>query len=433
MGNYADVMQRTEGFRHDRFGLFIHWGLYAVAARHEWVKSREMLTTEQYQKYFDAFTAENYNPKEWAKLAKKAGMKYAVLTAKHHEGFCLFDSALTDYKATNTKAGRDLVREFVDAFRAEGIKVGFYYSLLDWHHPDYPHYGDERHPQRSNPAYSNESRDFSKYVEYMHGQVRELLTNYGKIDIIWFDFSYGDMQGEKWEATKLVNMARELQPGIIIDNRLTINSAEKAQDDLDVAPVYSGDFISPEQYIPAGGIKDVKGRPVPWEACITSQADSWGYVESNHEFMSARDVIFTLVDCVSKNGNLLLNVGPTAKGEFPKEAVKLLEEVGEWMHENSESIYGCGAVDLPVPEWGRLTGKDGAIYAHFFNKSGYCVTIGGLSASDVDYALHLEDYSEIKIGEFWNRSAVGSNVAIPFKGAEMKNKIDTVVKLVLKK
>ena len=180
MGNYNDVMKRTEWYRHDRFGLFIHWGLYAIPGKREWVKSDERLSNEQYEKYFENFTAENYDPREWAKLAKKAGMKYAVLTAKHHEGFCLFDSALTEYKSTNTPAGRDLIREYVDAFRAEGIKVGLYYSLIDWHHPDFPHYGDRIHPQRDNPNEKNDNRDFSRYVEYMHGQIRELLTNYGK-------------------------------------------------------------------------------------------------------------------------------------------------------------------------------------------------------------------------------------------------------------
>ena len=426
MGYYEDVMKRTEAFRHDRFGLFIHWGLYSVAGRHEWVKSRERLTDEDYQMYFDTFTAENYNPKEWAKMAKAAGMKYAVLTAKHHEGFCLFDSALTDYKSTNCPAGRDLVAEFVEAFRAEGLKVGFYYSLLDWHHPDYPHYGDANHPQRDDAACSNENRDFSRYLDYMHAQVRELLTNYGKIDIMWFDFSYGTLVGEAWRATELVNTVRELQPDIIIDNRLVYNKAGGL--DFDTAPIYFGDFVSPEQFIPKEGLVDIQGRTVPWEACVTTQADSWGYVSANDKFLTADEVIFMLVDCVSKNGNLLLNIGPTPKGEFPKATVKLLSEIGEWMHENAESIYGCGAVDVPTPEWGRLTGKDGVIYAHFFNKSGYCVTLPGVAADSIKYATFLEDGTELSLGKFWNREAIGTDVAIPL-GARMKNPIDTVVKL----
>ncbi|MCQ2398978.1 MAG: alpha-L-fucosidase, partial [Clostridia bacterium] len=322
MGNYEEVMERTKWYRDARFGMFITWGLYAVGANHAWAKSQERITDEQYQKYFDEFTAENYNPKEWAKIAKNTGMKYVVLTTKHHEGFCLFDSKYTDYKSTNTPAGRDLVKEYVEAFRAEGIKIGFYYSLLDWHHPDYPHYGDANHPLRDDLKESNENRDFSRYVEYFHNQVRELLTNYGKIDIMWFDYSYdspnGDkMRGEKWEATKLIKMVRELQPEIVIDNRLDYH--QKGNEvDFDTQPAYAGDFLTPEQYVPDVGKKDVHGRPVPWEVCMTTQVGSWGYFPRSNDFISAKEIVRTLVDCVSNGGNYLLNVGPNSKGEFPE-------------------------------------------------------------------------------------------------------------------
>lgn len=181
-------------------------------------------------------------------------MRYAVLTAKHHDGFCLFDSKLTDYKSTNTKAGRDLVREYLEAFRAEGLKVGLYYSLLDWHHPDYPHYGDLHHPMRNHPECGNENRDFNRYLDYMHGQVRELCENYGKIDIMWFDFSYGEMTGEKWKAAELVNMVRSLQPDIILDNRLEVSGEGFGSLATDAPTVYSGDFVSPEQIIPPNGL-----------------------------------------------------------------------------------------------------------------------------------------------------------------------------------
>ena len=151
--------ERTKWFLHDRFGMFIHWGLYSIPARGEWVRSVERIPEEEYLPFFDEFDPVDYDPKAWAKTATEAGMKYAVLTAKHHDGFCLFDSKLTDFKSTNTKCGRDLVREFLDAFRAEGIKVGLYYSLLDWHHPDYPHFSDQNHPMRGNPDYPDEGRD----------------------------------------------------------------------------------------------------------------------------------------------------------------------------------------------------------------------------------------------------------------------------------
>ena len=154
--------------------MFIHWGLYAIPARGEWVRSIERISNEDYQKYFEEFNPDHYDPRSWARLARQAGMRYAVLTAKHHDGFCLFDSHLTDYKSTNTPCGRDLVREYVEAFRAEGLKVGLYYSLLDWHHPDYPAYGDRHHPMRENQAYRDRPQDFSRYIEYLHGQVREI-------------------------------------------------------------------------------------------------------------------------------------------------------------------------------------------------------------------------------------------------------------------
>lgn len=428
MGRYEEVMKRTEPFRYDRFGLFIHWGLYAVHGEREWVKSDRRMTDEEYQKYFDNFTAEYYDPKEWARLAKNAGMRYAVLTAKHHDGFCLFDSRYTDYKATNTPAGRDLVREYVDAFRAEGIKVGFYYSLLDWHHPDYPHCGDAFHPMRGNAKYSDEKRDFSRYIEYMLNQVRELCTDYGKIDIMWFDFSYDGKWGEDWKATKLVNMVRELQPSIVIDNRLGCDDKN-----FDTAPVYAGDFLSPEQYAPCGGMVDALGRPVPWEMCMTTQSDGWGYCHGNRSFMTARDIAYTLVDCVSKNGNLLLNVGPTSRGEIPEGAVKELEEFGRWMKHNRESIYGCGAADAPMPEWGRMTSDGKHIYCHFFDKSGYRLPVRGIKAGDVEYGILLSDNTVVRIDDVWDKDAQGDDMCISFNCPSLPDKIDTVVKLVMKK
>src|SRR5690349_12321026 len=191
--------ERLKWWTDDRFGMFIHWGTYSLAARHEWVKNIERIPDSVYHKYFDNFNPDEFDPKKWAKEAKAAGMKYAVLTTKHHEGFCLFDSKYTDYKATNTKAKRDLVREYVDAFRAEGIKVGFYYSLIDWHHPDFTL--DGVHPLQpkseadSDYAKINKGRDWNKYKTYLHNQIRELLTNYGKIDILWLDFSYPNPNG----------------------------------------------------------------------------------------------------------------------------------------------------------------------------------------------------------------------------------------------
>ena len=258
--------KRTEWYRDARFGMFIHWGLYAIPARGEWVRSMEQIPHEDYCHLTEEFTAENYNPREWARLAKKAGMKYAVLTAKHHDGFCLFDTKLTDYNSMNAACHKDLVKEFLEAFRAEGIKVGLYFSIIDWRHPDFPHYGDMHHPMRNHPECSNENRDFDRYLEFMFGQIKELLTNYGKLDLMWFDFSYGDMKCDKWKAQELISMVRSIQPWLIIDNRLE-GSAEDSGSILTANPTeYSGDFASPEQMIPPAGIRNELGDPVPWEA-----------------------------------------------------------------------------------------------------------------------------------------------------------------------
>lgn len=431
---YNERDKRTEWFRDARFGMFIHWGIYAIPSRGEWVKFHENMTDEAYRKYFENFDPVDYNPAEWAKLAKQAGMKYAVITTKHHDGFCLFDSKYTDYKSTNTPAGRDLISEFVEAFRAEGLKIGFYYSLLDWHHPGYPVDGDcVIHPMTGKEGYSNENRDFNSYLEYMHNQSRELLTNYGKIDIMWFDFSCGEMKGEKWEATKLVKMARELQPGIIIDNRLGGNM------ELETPEYYAGDFEGPEQIIPKKPIVDELGRPIPWEACITLN-NNWGYARNDDEYKSAETVIKTLVDCVSKGGNLLLNVGPDARGRIPGESVQVLKEVGAWMAENSESIYKCGISEYKKPPWGSYTQNGNVLYAHLFEQSVGQICLEGLKGK-VESATLLRDGTEIFMADFWHgeRSYIDdSDLFINFikKPAQhtilLPDKTDTVIKLILK-
>jgi len=427
MSFYDQRAQRTKSFLQDRFGMFIHWGLYAIPARGEWVRNTECISNEDYQQYFDEFNPVYYNPKEWAKLAKQAGMKYAVMTTKHHDGFCLFDSKFTEYKSTNTPAGRDLIREYVDAFRAEGIKVGLYYSLIDWHHPDYPAFGDRIHPMRENESYQGRPENFSRYLEYMHNQVRELCENYGKIDIMWFDYSYDDMTGEKWEATKLIQMIRELQPTAVIDNRL--GATEGKADGLQAEPpIYAGDFYSPEQIIPSQGVTDALGRPVPWEACMTLN-DHWGYHAKDKNYKTAQNVIHMLIECVSKGGNLLLNIGPNAKGEVPKESVAILEQVGQWMHDNHASIYGCGASDLPKPEWGRYTQRGNMLYAHIFQRGTAAFRFDGLQGK-VKKARLLMDGSELGLFEPWY-SKYQAGAFVDLGTAELPEPMGTFVELEL--
>ena len=386
----------TSWFVHDRFGMFIHWGSYAMAARHEWVKNRECIPEDHYNLYAKYFDPDLYDAREWAKKAKAAGMKYAVMTSKHHEGFCMFDSAYTDYKCTNTPAGRDLIREYVDAFRAEGLRVGFYYSLIDWHHPSFPI--DRLHPRRKDPdAFEqNQGRDVKVYAEYMRNQVRELLTNYGKIDILWFDFSYSQpspddlpwMKGkgkDDWESEELIKLARSLQPGIIIDNRAEIEQ----------------DLWTPEQYQPTEWIRDKNGERVVWEACQTFSG-SWGYYRDETTWKSPEMLIRMLVNTVSLGGNLLMNVGPTARGYFDYRAEAALDVYAQWMKYNSRSIYGCTMADpeFVAPADCRFTqSEDGKrLYVHLFAYPFAHLQLPGL-AGKVEYAQFLHDASELHFTE----------------------------------
>lgn len=364
-----------------RFGLFIHWGLYALPARHEWVKNRERLTDEHYQRYFDHFSPDLFEPREWARRAKRAGMRYFAITTKHHEGFCLWDSDLTDYKVTNTPWGKDLLGPMIEAFRAEGLRVGLYHSLIDWHHPEFTR--DTVHPQRDDDAFWTGNRDFSRYTEYLHGQVRELLTRYGKIDYLFFDFSYrergpGGKGRDDWRSEELLQMVRELQPGIIVNDRLDL----------------PGDFVTPEQYQPSGPLRQ-NGRLVPWEACQTLNG-SWGYDRDNRDFKSPELLVQMLVDGVSKGGNLLLNVGPTGRGEFDPAAQERLDAIGEWMRRHERSIVGAGPSELPAPPDTRFTQRGNRLYLHLFAWPFGLVHLPGL-AGKVEYAQLLSDASEVRM------------------------------------
>lgn len=425
--NYQKVMERTQWWRDARFGMFIHFGAYAVPARGEWVKSNERLTTEAYQKYVDEFNPKDFDARTWAKTAKAAGMKYAVLTAKHHDGFCMFDSKLTEYKLSKNFGGRDLVREFLDAFRAEGLKVGLYYSLIDWHHPDYPNVGN--HPQRDDKEYGKRTFNWDNYLKYMHGQVEELVKNYGKLDIMWFDYSFDDYSGEKWGATQLVSMIRKYQPEIILDNRLSINEGTSTKGRM-LKPI--GDFESPEQGIPDAPLFDKFKNPIPWETCLTLN-NGWGYTEQDHNWKSPELIVQTLVNCVSKNGNLLLNVGPDARGKIPQESVDILTEVGKWMDMNSESIYGCGAANLAKPDWGRYTQKGNIVYAHWMNPNLGQLNVKGVEGDKVKNIYLLKSGAELSYQKSWWGNNEPGNLFINFGSSPQKPvEYDTVVKIEIK-
>lgn len=381
--------EKKAWFNHDRFGMFVHWGIYALAARHEWVKSFEEIEDAGYQKYFDHFDPDLYDPVDWARRARAAGMKYVVLTAKHHDGFCLWDSKVTDYKASRTPYGRDVLRPFVEAFRAEGLKIGFYYSLLDWHHPDFTI--DKYHPlrNRADAAALNVGRDMHRYAAYMRDQVTELLTDFGKIDIIWFDFSYPErthngLPGkgrDDWESLELLKLARKLQPDIIVNNRLGLET--------DAMP----DVTTPEQYTPRTP-PQLNGRALTWEMCQTFSG-SWGYYRDEETWKSPEQLIQILIDGVSLGGNLLMNVGPTARGTFDQRAIDALEAYAGWIGLHGRSIYGAGRSNYEAPSGCRYTQRGNRLYLHIYSWPNRYLHLDGL-AGKVAYAQLLNDASEVK-------------------------------------
>ncbi len=382
MSDLITLEQNKEMFQKSRFGMFIHWGIYALGARHEWLKNHEEMSDEKYQRYFDLFSPDLYEPEKWADAAASAGMKYFVITTKHHDGFCLWDSQYTDYKAPNTPCGKDLLTPMVDAFRSRGLKVGFYYSLIDWHHPNFTI--DMRHSQRNHPDKEelNKGRDFKKYAEYMRNQVTELLTNFGRIDIMWFDFSYPGPDGkgkDDWESEKLLELVKSKQPHIMVNNRLDLPG--------------NGAFVTPEQFQPPAGYTDEDGNPALWEACQTFSG-SWGYHRDETNWKSVETLLWMLIDSVSKGGNMLLNVGPTARGEFDFRAMDRLEGMGQWMRYNSRSIHGCGASEFTPPSNCTYTQNGDRLYLHIFSWPFKKLYLPGL-AHKIRYAQFLHDNSEI--------------------------------------
>lgn len=417
----APVQGDMTWFVESRFGMFIHWGLYALPARHEWIKHIEEIPDDAYEKYFQFFDPDLFDPASWARMAREAGMKYVVITTKHHEGFCLFDSQYTDYKAANTPCGKDLIKETVDAFRAEGLRVGFYYSLIDWHHPDFPI--DALHPMRNHPDARklNQSRDMARYREYMFNQVRELLTNYGRIDIMWFDFSYPDARlndlggkgRDDWHSETLLKQVRELQPHVIVDNRLDL-------------PPEMADIHTPEQFQPREWVT-VDGSPVYWETCQTFSG-SWGYHRDESTWKSPEQLIHMLINSVSCGGNLLMNVGPTARGLFDPRAREALAVYRDWMALHGRSIYGCTQSEFAAPGHCRLTQNGKRLYAHLFSWPFKHLHLDGL-AGKIEYAQLLNDASELRLREDADPARATLTLELPVRKPDV---VVPVVELFLK-
>ncbi|MBV9924222.1 MAG: alpha-L-fucosidase [Acidobacteria bacterium] len=301
----ADRERRMRWWHEAKFGMFIHWGLYSVLGRHEWVQEMEGIPATEYARIAREFRPRPNAAREWAQLAKRAGQRYMVMTTKHHEGFCLFDTKTTDFCAPRQGPGRDLVREYVEAARAEGLRVGFYYSLMDWHHPDGARCERDEAARR-------------RFVEYIHTHLRELLTNYGKVDVLWYDVSW-PLDAAGWESERMNRMVFDLQPDIIVNNRNKL----------------AGDFSTPEQQITATEV----GRA--WESCMTMN-DSWGYQRADDGWKTPKQIVRNLITCAHDGGNYLLNIGPKPDGSIPLESVAILGAVGRWTARNGESVYVGG-------------------------------------------------------------------------------------------
>ncbi|CDM65032.1 alpha-L-fucosidase [Pyrinomonas methylaliphatogenes] len=339
---YARDRERRMRWWHEaKFGMFIHWGLYSVLGRHEWVMEMEGIPVSEYEQLAKRFNPRPGAPREWARLARRAGQKYMVLTTKHHEGFCLFETQTTNYCAPKQAAGRDLVREFVEAARAEGLRVGFYYSLMDWHHPDGARCAEDEAARK-------------RFVEYIHTQIRELMTNYGKIDILWYDVAW-PLDAKGWESEKMNRMVFELQPDIIVNNRNKL----------------PGDFSTPEQRIEAAEA----GRA--WETCMTMN-DSWGYHAADDNWKSPKTILRNLITCARDGGNYLLNIGPKADGSVPEESVRILEKVGQWMERNGQTIYGTDRCQPRRSRYANFTRRGNTLYMHVHFWPGSEVAIAGL-------------------------------------------------------
>ncbi|EOR94586.1 Alpha-L-fucosidase [Arcticibacter svalbardensis MN12-7] len=422
--------ERMKWWHDAKFGMFIHWGLYAIPAGEykgdtvkgnaEWIMDKLDIPVKEYEKYAAQFNPVKFNADDWVSIAKNAGMKYIVLTSKHHEGFAMWDSKISNYDIMDSSPfKRDIIKELAEACKKADIKFCVYYSIVDWHHPQaqaplFPNYNAGQKDQTIvNP-------EFPKYFEnYMKPQVKELLTNYGDIGVVWFDGDWiADYTTEM--GKELYNYIREIQPNTIVNNRV-----DKARTGMSIKSKkgdFAGDFFTPEQEIPA------KGIPEAWESCMTINR-TWGFKKSDHNWKSSTVLIQNLIDIVSKGGNFLLNVGPTSEGVIPQESVDRLKEMGNWTKTNAEAVYGVNASPFEKLEWGRCTQKvengNTVLYFSVFNwPTDGKLVLPAFDNNVVDAAL-LQNGKEVKVST--NNKIVSLQLPVTAPDA-----IATVIKVKLK-
>jgi alpha-L-fucosidase len=425
-GRVLSKDERMKWWRDARFGMFIHWGIYSVPAGTykgqqirgigEWIMNSAHIPVAEYEQFAQQFNPTKFNADEWVSIAKNAGMKYIVITSKHHDGFCLWDSKVSNYDIMDaTPFKRDILKELSEACKKEGIKLCFYHSIMDWHHPDaqgpfYPNYNDG---SRSNP-------NFGRYVEtYMKPQLKELVTNYGPLGVLWFDGEWIKDWTEE-QGKDLYKYVLNLQPDIIINNR--VGKGRKGMEGLSKGKEYVGDFGTPEQQIPPRGLPGVD-----WETCMTMN-DTWGYKSDDNNWKSNEVLIHNLADIASKGGNFLLNVGPTSEGLIPQPSIERLAAMGEWMKVNGESIYGTTASPFGKVPWGRCTAKPGKLYLHIFDwpTNGNLEVAGLKNKVKKAYLLANKKQTGLAVSRNDKKNIV---ISVPEKALDS---IDTVVVLEIK-
>ena len=370
-----------------RFGIFVHWShISQQGVEISWPLTGKVpmfplaqdLPVDQYQSSSATFNPQKWDARALARTLRQAGAQYAVITAKHHDGYAMYDTGLSDFSIMHSPYAKDVVRQFTDAVRDEGMGVGLYFSLVDWHHPDYPAFTDADKPYHYFSGASDPDPDkWKRYIDFLFGQVKEVLSNYGKIDLIWFDGQW-EHSPQLWKAAELRAMIRSLQPGIVINDRLPLN----------------GDFDTPEQFIPP------KPPERPWETCMT-MSTSWGYNRDDNQYKSATQLIHTLCEVAGRGGHFLLNVGPMGDGSLPPEQLERLSVIGSWMSRNGEAIKNAGPGLEPWQFYGPTTKKGNTVYLHLLMKPYQNVTLRGVHVNRVqsvsalgkniklDYARHI--------------------------------------------
>ena len=410
---------RMKWWREARFGMFIHWGLYAIPAGEwkgqevkgigEWIMNHGHIPRADYERLVGQFNPVKFDAKEFVRIAKDAGMKYIVITSKHHDGFALWDSKVSDYDIMATPFKRDILKDLADACSAQGIRLCFYHSIMDWHHDDAQGPRDPNYDNRKGEANPN----WARYREqYLKPQLKELLTNYRDIGVMWFDGEWVPEWTEE-QGKDLYDFVKQLQPNIIINNR--VGKGRKGMQGMSKDPGAAGDFGTPEQEVPATGFPP----GVDWESCMTMN-DTWGFKKNDNNWKSDEKLIHTLIETASKGGNFLLNVGPTAAGEIPQPSVERLAAMGKWMTVNGEAIYGTTAspfaTDMP---WGRATQKPGKLFLHVMTWPADAKLHVPITNMRRSYLLTRPDQALSTAG-----GEAGVTITLP---AEMPDKVATVV------